>query len=136
MCAFGANPMNDILYGLNLESLGYVNLGDSLAFQAKGFPANGACEVNVLTQFVVMGALTIEANVLAFGLLAFIVAMLVFEADAVFLFARTIIEGVEQIVFDEKCQGTENRAAIDSGQQAFEIGHGEGVVEVLERLPD
>ena len=65
-----------------------------------------------------------------------VVAMFVFEADAVFLFARTIVEGMQQIVIDEKGKGTENRTPIDSGQQTFEVGHGEGVVEVFERLPD
>lgn len=75
MCAFGADSMNDILYGLHLESLGYMYLGDSLVFQAKGFSANGASEVHVLAQFVMMGALSIEANVLASGLLSFVVAM-------------------------------------------------------------
>lgn len=59
-----------------------------------------------------------------------------FETDAIFLFARAIIEGVEQVVFDEKCQGAENRAPIDGGKQPFEVGHGEGIVEILERLPD
>ena len=76
MCAFGADSMNDILYGLHLESLGYMYLGDSLFFQAKGFSANGASEVHVLAQFVMMGALSIEANVLASGLLSFVVTML------------------------------------------------------------
>ena len=137
--------MNDILYGLHLESFGYMYFGDSLVFQAKGFPANGASEVHVLAQFVVMGALSIEAKVLASGLLSFVVAMLfplvksersMFEADAVLLFARTIIKGVQQVVFDEKCQGAENRAPIDGGKQPFEVGHGEGIVEILECLPD
>ena len=114
MCAFGADSMNDILYGLHLESFGYMYLGDSLVFQAKGFSANGASEVYVLAQFVVMGALSIEAKVLASGLLSFVVAMLsplvksersMFETDAIFLFARTIVEGGEQVVFDEKGQG-------------------------------
>lgn len=95
MRAFWADSVNDILYGLHLESFGYMYFGDSLVFQAKGFPANGASEVHVLAQFVVMGALAIEANVLAFVLLAFVVAMFVFEADAVFFFARTIVEGVK-----------------------------------------
>ena len=76
MRAFWADSMNDILYGLHLESFGYMYLGDSLVFQAKGFSANGASEVHVLAQFVVMGALSIEANVLASGLLSFVVAML------------------------------------------------------------
>ena len=125
MCAFGADSMNDILYGLHLESFGYMYFGDSLVFQAKGFSTNGASEVHVLAQFVVMGALSIEAKVLASGLLSFVVAMLsplvksersMFETDAIFLFARAIIEGVEQIVLDEKCQGAENRAPIDGGK--------------------
>ena len=76
MCAFRADSMNDILYGLHLESFGYMYLGDSLVFQAKGFSANGASEVYVLAQFVMMGALPIEANVLASGLLSFVVAIL------------------------------------------------------------
>ena len=76
MCAFGADSMNDILNGLNLESLGYMYLGDSLVFQAKGFSANGASEVHMLAQFVVMGALSIEANMPATRLLSFVVAML------------------------------------------------------------
>lgn len=59
-----------------------------------------------------------------------------FEADAVLLFARTVIEGVQQVVFDEKGQGAENRAPIDGGKQPFEVGHGEGIIEILERLPD
>ena len=100
MCAFGADSMNDILYGLHLESLGYMYLGDSLVFQAKGFSANGASEVHVLAQFVMMGALSIETNVLASGLLTFFVAMGMFETDV--LFARTIIGSVQQVVFDEK----------------------------------
>ena len=74
--AFRADSMNDILNGLHLESFGYMYLGDSLVFQAKGFSANGASEVYVLAQFVVMGALSIEANVLASGLLSFVFAML------------------------------------------------------------
>ena len=45
-----------------------------------------------------------------------VVAMFVFEADAVFLFARAIVEGVEQVVIDEKGKGTENRAPIDGRQ--------------------
>ena len=65
-----------------------------------------------------------------------IVAMFVFEADAVFLFARAIVESVEQVMIDEKGEGTEDRAPIDSGQQTFEVSHGEGIVEVAERLPD
>ena len=76
MRAFRADSMNDILYGLHLESFGYMYLGDSLVFQAKGFSTNGASEVHVLAQFVVMGALSIEANVLASGLLSFVFAML------------------------------------------------------------
>ena len=103
MRAFRADSMNDILYGLHLESFGYMYLGDSLVFQAKGFSANGASEVHVLAQFVVMGALSIETNVLATRLLSFVVAMSplvtsersMFETDAVLLFARTIIEVVE-----------------------------------------
>jgi hypothetical protein len=91
-------------------------LGDSLVFQAKGFSANGASEVHVLAQFVMMGALSIEANVLATRLLSFFVAMGMIETDAILFFARTIIEGVEQIVLDEKCQGAENRAPIDGGK--------------------
>lgn len=55
--------MNDILNGLNLEPLWYMYLGDSLVFQTKGFSTNGASEVDVLAQFVVMGALSIETNV-------------------------------------------------------------------------
>ena len=94
-------------------------LGDSLVFQAKGFPANGASEVHVLAQFVMMGALSIEANVLASGLLSFVVAMLsplvksersMFETDAIFLFARTIVEGGEQVMIDEKSWGAEDSA--------------------------
>lgn len=67
---------------------------------------------------------------------ALIIAMGMFEADAVFLFARTIVEGVEKVVIDEKGEGTEDRTPIDGRQQAFEVSHGEGVVEVFERLPD
>jgi len=67
---------------------------------------------------------------------ALVVAMLVFETDAVFLFARAIVEGVEQVVIDEKGEGTEDCAPVDGRQQTFEVGHGEGVVEVTERLPD
>jgi hypothetical protein len=103
--AFRADSMNDILNGLNLESFGYMYLGDSLVFQAKGFSANGASEVHMLAQFVMMGALSIETNVLASGLLTFFVAMGMFETDAILLFARSIIEGVHQVVFDEKGQG-------------------------------
>lgn len=62
--------------------------------------------------------------------------MLVFEADAVFLFARSVVERMQQVVFDEKGEGAEDGAAIDSGQQTFEVGHGEGVVEVTQRPPD
>ena len=76
MRAFRADSMNDILYGLHLEPFGYMYLGDSLVFQAKGFSANGASEVHVLAQFVMMGALSIEANVLASGHLSFVVTML------------------------------------------------------------
>jgi len=67
---------------------------------------------------------------------AIVVAMLVFEADAVFLLARSVVEGVEQIMFDEKGEGAENRAPIHGGQQTFEVGHGEGIVKVTQRLPD
>lgn len=67
---------------------------------------------------------------------AIVVAMLVFEADAVFLLARSVVERMQQVVFDEKGEGAEDGAAIDSGQQTFEVGHGEGVVEVTQRLPD
>ena len=65
-----------------------------------------------------------------------VVAMFVFKADAVFLFARTIVERMEQVVFDEKGEGTEDRTPIDGRQQTFEVSHGEGVVKVFERLPD
>ena len=58
-----------------MEPFWYVYLGDSLVFQAKGFSTNGASEVDVLAQFVVMGALSIETNVLASGLLSFVIAM-------------------------------------------------------------
>ena len=67
---------------------------------------------------------------------AIVVAMLVFEADAVFLLARSVVEGVEQVVIDEKGEGTEDRTPIDGRQQTFEVSHGEGVVEVTECLPD
>ncbi len=93
-------------------------LGDSLVFQAKGFPANGASEVHVLAQFVMMGALPIETNVLATRLISFVVAMSplvksersMFETDAIFLFARTIVEGGEQVMIDEKSWGAEDSA--------------------------
>ena len=87
MCAFGADSMNDILDGLNLESFGYVYLGDSLVFQAKGFSANGASEVHVLAtrlpSFVVAKSPLVKTE------------RSMFETDAVLLFARTIIEVVE-----------------------------------------
>ena len=67
---------------------------------------------------------------------AFVVAMFVFEADAVFLLARSVVEGVQQVVFDEKGESAEDGATIDGGQQTFEVGHGEGVVEVTQRPPD
>lgn len=137
MCAFGAHPVNDILNGFYHESLRYMYLGDSLIFEAVGLAADRAGEVDVLAQFVMMmRARTIETDVVALRSVALIVAMGVFEADAVFLFARTIVEGVEQVVIDEKGECTENRAPIHGGQQTFEVGHGEGVVEVTERLPD
>ena len=137
MCAFGAHPVNDILDPLHLESLRYMYLGDSLIFEAIGLAAHRAGEVDVLAKLVMMmRARTIGADVVALSSVALIVAMGVFEADAVLLFARTIVEGMKQVVIDEKGEGTEDRAPIDGGQQTFEVGHGEGVVEVTERLPD
>ena len=137
MRAFWAHPVNDILNGLYDESLRYMYLGDSFVFEAVGLAADRAGEVDVLAQFVMMmRARTIETDVVALRSVALIVAMGVFEADAVFLFARTIVEGVEQVVIDEKGEGTEDCAPIDGRQQTFEVGHGEGVVEVNERLPD
>lgn len=73
---------------------------------------------------------------MALGLPALVVAMFMLEANAVFLFTRTVIESVEQIVFDEKGKGTEDGAAIDGWQQSFEVGHGKSVVEGLDGLPD
>ena len=55
---------------------------------------------------------------------ALVVAMLVFETDAVFLFARAIVEGVEQVVIDEKGEGTEDCAPVDGRQQTFEVAVG------------
>lgn len=137
MRAFGTNAVNDILDPLHLESLRYMYLGDSFVFEAVGLAADRAGEVDVLAQFVMMmRARTIEADVVALRSVALVIAMFVFEADAVFLFARAIVEGVEQVVIDEKGEGTEDCAPIDSRQQTFEVSHGEGIVEVTERLPD
>ena len=129
--------MNDILDPLHSESLRYMYLGDSFVFEAVGLAADRAGEVDVLAQFVMMmRARTIGADVVALCSVALVVAMFMFEADAVFLFARTIVEGVEQVVIDEKGEGTEYRAPIDGGQQPFEVSHREGIIEVTERLPD
>ena len=137
MRAFGTNAVNDILDPLHLESLRYMYLGDSFVFEAIGLAADRAGEVDVLAQFVMMmRARAIGTDVVALCSVALVIAMGVFEADAVFLFARTIVEGVEQVVIDEKGEGTEDRAPIDGRQQTFEVSHGEGVVEVAERLPD
>ena len=68
-----------------------------------------------------MGTMIIKTDLMALRLTALVIAMFMFEADAVLLFARTIVEGVEQVVIDEKGGSTENRAPIDSGQQAFEV---------------
>jgi hypothetical protein len=88
MCAFGAHPVNDILNGLYDESLRYMYLGDSFVFEAVGLAADRAGEVDVLAQFVMMmRARTIGTDVVALRSVALIVAMGVFEADAVFLFA-------------------------------------------------
>ena len=43
---------------------------------------------------------------------------------------------MQQVVIDEKGECTENRAPIHGGQQTFEVGHGEGIVKVTQRLPD
>ncbi len=117
MRAFGTNAVNDILDPLHLESLRYMYLGDSFVFEAVGLAADRAGEVDVLAQFVVMmRARTIGTDVVALRSVALVIAMFVFEADAVFLFARAIVEGVEQIVIDEKGEGTEDRAPIDGRQ--------------------
>ena len=117
MRAFGTNAVNDILDPLHLESLRYMYLGDSFVFEAVGLAADRAGEVDVLAQFVVMmRARTIEADVVALRSVALVIAMFVFKADAIFLFARTIVERMEQVVIDEKGEGTENRAPIDGRQ--------------------
>lgn len=83
-----AHPVNDILDRLHLESLRYMYLGDSFVFEAIGLAADRAGEVDVLAQFVMMmRARTIGTDVVALRSVALIVAMGVFEADAVFLFA-------------------------------------------------
>ncbi len=137
MSALRTHPVNDILNRFNLESLRYVNLGDSLIFEAIGLAADRACEMHVLAEFVVMmSTASVEAGVMAFLLLAVVVAMLMLQTDAVFLFARTIVKGVQQVVLYEKSKGAEDGAAVHGRQQSFEVGHREGVVEILERLPD
>jgi hypothetical protein len=64
---------------------------------------------------MMMCARAIETDVLTFVSLAIVVTMDMFEADAVFLLARTIVEGMKQIMLYEKGEGTEDGASIDSG---------------------
>ena len=112
-----AHPVNDILNGLYDESLRYMYLGDSFVFEAVGLAADRAGEVDMLAQFVMMmRARTIGTDVVTLSSVTLVVAMFVFEADAVFLFARAIVEGMQQIVIDEKGEGTEDRAPIDGRQ--------------------
>lgn len=93
--------------------------------------------MDVLAEFVLMmSAASVEAGVMALILPAIVVTMHMFQTDAVLLFARTIVEGMEQIVLDKKGKRTEDGAAVYGRQQPFDVSHGEGIVEVLERLPD
>lgn len=90
----------------------------------------------VLAEFVMMTAGSVGAGVTAFVLLAVIVAMGMLQTDAVFLLSRAIVEGMQQALLNKEGQGTKDRAAVHSGQQAFEVCHREGIVEVLEGFPD
>lgn len=72
--------------------------------------------MHVLAEFVVMmSTASVEAGVMAFLLLAVVVAMLMLQTDAVFLFARTIVKGVQQVVLYEKSKGAEDGAAVHGG---------------------
>lgn len=118
---------------LNQESLGYVYLRDSFVFQAVGAAADGAGEVYVFAGRMVMAF--VWSLVATFVVMALVVAVVVLTADAVFLFARTVIEGVQEILLGEEGQGTEQGRAVHGGQQAFEVTHCEGIVQGAERLP-
>lgn len=64
------------------------------------------------------------------------IGMLVFVTDAVFLLSAAIVDGVEQVAFDEEHQGAEEGASVHGGQDAFEIGEGKGKVEGHDLFPD
>lgn len=97
-----ADALNEVLRMQDLESLWYLYRRDFLCAEAEGAAADSAGEVDVLAFLV--------GVVVVVGLV-----MLEFVTDAVFLLSAAIVDGVEQVAFDEEHQGTEEGASVHSG---------------------
>ena len=62
------------------------------------------------------------------------VAGVVVMADAVFLRTATVVDVVEQVCVAEKCQGSEQGAAVDGWQSLFKVVKAENTIETMTYL--
>lgn len=99
-----ADALNEVLRMQDLESLWYLYRRDFLCAEAEGAATDGAGEVDVLALLVGLMMIVVVC-----------IGMLVFVTDAVFLLSAAIVDGVEQVAFDEEHQGAEEGASVHGG---------------------
>ncbi len=96
--------------------------------------------MHMLTRFMLVMMMPVEVFIIVVMFALFTMAgshvVFVLMTDTVLLLAAAVVDGVEQVLLDEECEGAEDRASVNSRKDTFQVGQSKCKIKSSNLFPD